>query len=185
MDDSPLGLGPTRSQLRSVLSPSAALRRISSVEIDEGASHQREFHADALHRRFGFRPGRTSGRLLAMYCPSKGDILFEETVYTLYDARRPPRSEYHLYPATRLFIGHAQAGDLLVVLRTKVHDDLCIVVAARGGPAEAGLLAAYFPYGAPSLERFVFLEAVPAAEAESESIRTIRDLAYSVGFEFR
>ena len=168
-----------------MLSPSVALRRLSSVEVDKRASHQREFHAVALHRRFGFRPGRTSGRLLAMYCPSKADILFEETGYTLYDARRPPRSEYHLYPATRLFIEHAQAGDLLVVLRTKVHDELCIVVAGRGGPAEAGLLAAYFPYGAPSLERFVFLDARPAVEAESESMRTLRVLAYSLGFEFR
>lgn len=165
------------------MSTNVAFRRVSSVEVDMGASHQREFHAVALHRRFGFRPGRTSGRLLAMYCPSRADILFEETGYTLYDARRPPRSEYHLYPATRLFMEHAQAGDLLAVLRTRVHEDLCIVVAGSGGPTEAGLLAAYFPYGAPSLERFVFLDARPAAEAESESMRTLRVLAYSLGFE--
>lgn len=167
------------------MSPSVAFRRLSSVEVDMGASHQREFHAVALHRRFGFRPGRTSGRLLAMYCPSSADILFEETGYTLYDARRPPRSEYHLYPATRLFIEHAQAGDLLAVFRTKLNEDLCIVVAGRDGPTETGLLAAYFPYGAPSLERFVFLDAGPETEAEPESIRTLRVLAHSLGFELR
>jgi hypothetical protein len=168
-----------------MLSPRAAFRRLSSVETDSGASHQREFHAIALHRRFGFRSGRTSGRLLALYWPSNADIQFDETDYTLYDARRPPRSEYHLYPATRLFIDEANAGDLVVVFRTKKPDDLCIVVAERGGPAEAGLLAAYFPDGAPPLERFVFSDSESDAESSSEIMRTLNALACALGFELQ
>jgi hypothetical protein len=153
------------------------------VEVDSGASHQREFHAVALHRRFGFRLGRTTGRLLAMYCPSDGDILFEETDYTLYDARRRPRSEYHLYPATRLFIEHANAGDLVAIFRTKWPDDLCIVVAERGGQTEAALLAAYFPHGEPTLERFVFSDASFDYEASRDVLRALHDVARSIGIE--
>lgn len=118
-----------------------------------------------------------------MYCPSNADILFEETDYTLYDARRPPRSEYHLYPATRLFIEHANAGDLVVVFRTKRPDDLCIVVAERGGPTEAGLLAAYFPRGAPPLERFFFLDGSSDVGSSSDGMRTLQVLARTLGFE--
>lgn len=120
-----------------------------------------------------------------MYCPSNADIVFEEASYTMYDSRRPPRSEYHLYPATRLFLERANAGDLLVVFRTRRPDDLCIVVAERGGPPEAGLLAAYFPHGAPTLERFVFLEAVSDVESGSEIMRTLQALAHTLGYELR
>ena len=165
------------------MSPRVAFRRLSSVEVDDGASHQREFHAIALHRRVGFRLGRTSGRLLALYCPSDGDILIDETDYTLYDARKPPRSEYHLYPATRLFLDHANAGDLVAVFRTIGPDDLCIVVAERGGEPEAGLLAAYFPDGAPTMERFVFSDTSSNRDPSSEILRTLQDLARSLGFE--
>lgn len=166
-----------------VAGPRVAFRRLSSVEVDGGASHQREFHAIALHRSFRFRLGRTSGRLLALYCPSDGDILIDETDYTLYDARKPPRSEYHLYPATRLFLDHANAGDLMAVFRTKRPDDLCILVAERGGEPEARLLAAYFPDGAPRMERFVFSDTISAYEPSSEIVQTLQDLARSLSFD--
>ena len=165
------------------MSRGVALRRLSSVEVDLGASHQREFHAGALRRKLGFRVGTTSARALAAYCPSDGDILCEDTGYTLYDARKPPRSEYHLYPATRLFLDHANAGDLLVILRTGAHDDLCIVVAERGSSMESSLLSTYLPSGAGALERFEFSEAPVGLDLNSGSARSLVDIAHNLGFE--
>lgn len=120
-----------------------------------------------------------------MYYPSDANILVEETSYTLYDARRSPRSEYHLYPATSLFLEHANAGDLVAVLPAARSDDLCILVAERGGQPEADILVAYFPHGAPSLERFVFVDTGPRVETNSEVISTIQALAHALDFELR
>lgn len=110
-------------------------------------------------------------------------MLCEDTRYTLYDARKPPRTEYHLYPATRLFVDHANAGDLLVILRTGVQDDLCIVVAERGSSMESSLLTTYFPSGTPALERFAFPDAAHSVELDSEGPRSLVDLARNLGFE--
>ena len=123
------------------------------------------------------------GRLLAVYYPADGDPVCEEASYTLYDARKQPRSEYHLYPKTRLFLEHANAGDLLVVFRSSSRDDLCILVTERGGEMEKSLLATYFPTPTPALERFTFPNRHRCLDASSEQQRVLIDLALGLGFD--
>ena len=160
-----------------------ALRRLSSVEVDPGASHQREFHANALRREFGFPAGETAGRLLAVYFPANADPLCDDTGYTLYDSRKPPRTEYHLYPKTRLFLEHANAGDLLGVFRSGSRDDLCILVAERGCAMEKSLLATCFPTGIPPLQRFTFPDQNRRLDPGAEHQRVLMDLAQSLDFD--
>lgn len=160
-----------------------ALRRLSSVEIDPGASHQREFHAVALRRQFAFPLGETRGRLLAVYSPMTGEAICEDTTYTLYDARTAPRSEYHLYPSTRLFLEKASAGDLLFISRSGQSDDLCIVVAERGGALEHDLLSRCFSGEPPALDRFRFPNRADWTGApETTRLGSVRMLAQKLGY---
>ena len=118
-----------------------------------------------------------------MYFPADGDPLCEDTRYTLYDSRKPPRTEYHLYPKTRLFLEHANAGDLLAVFRSGSRDDLCILVAERGCAMEGSLLATYFPSGIPALERFAFPDQHRRLDPGAEQHRVLIDLARSLDFD--
>ncbi len=160
-----------------------ALRRLSSVEIDLGASHQREFHAVALRRQFGLGLGTTSGRLLALFWPTAGDPVCDDTTYTLYDARKAPRTEYHLYPKTRLFTDCANAGDLLVIFRSGQGEDLCILVAERDSDMERCLLARYFGASVPGLDRFTFPESDECLDATTGHAQRLLELTQNLGFD--
>jgi hypothetical protein len=134
-----------------------AIKRLAAVEVEPGASHQREFHADRLRRELGIDGDRVEGPLLAAFHPSEGAPLVEDTTYTFYQARKPPRSEFRLYPATTLFQEHAHPGDLLLVFRSPVDDGLRLVVAERGSRAEAEILDAFFRRDVPSLDSFRYV----------------------------
>ena len=164
------------------MSTRAALRRLSSVEIDLGASNQREFHAGALAHFFGFEGRRNSGALLAVYCPVTGEMVFEESHYTLYDARTPPRTEFHLYPATHLFVDHGNAGDLLVIMRAGTREELCIIVAQRGSAMESSLLASFLSGVAPVEARFQFPSEERHLDLDKDAVRTLVELADRLGF---
>lgn len=145
-------------------------KRLSSVEVDPEASHQHEFHAGALRTQLGFGPGRTSGRLtVAIYLSDDpGEPLLAESTFTLYDARKPPRSEYRLYYDTAVF-REAEAGDLLVLF-SEDGSSLSALVARAGTRVERDLLEAL---GSPSdelLERFRFVAPLPLAPAATREL---------------
>ena len=139
-------------------SPRIAVKRLSAVEVDAEASHQREFHGDRLRRELGFPEDGASDRLTAVFYGATPEPEVDETTYTLYQARKPPRSEYRLYPATRLFQERASEGDLMVVFRRPGTLTLSIIVAAQGSAFEAELLETLFADDAPSLETFEYVE---------------------------
>jgi hypothetical protein len=146
-----------------------AIKRLSAVEVDASASHQREFHADRLGRELGLDGARLEGDLLASYYPIDGEPQIESTSYTYYQARKPPRSEFRLYPHTGMFQDEAHEGDLLVVFRSPAHTALRMVAAERGSRAELELLEAFFARDVPSLDRFRYVES-PASSAGAQQL---------------
>ena len=148
------------------MSDTVAIKRLSAVEVDASASHQREFHADRLGRELGISGDRVEGPLLASFYPLDGEPLVESAHYTYYQARKPPRSEYRLYPRTGLFLDEAAEGDLLVVFRSPTDSALRMVVAEQGSLAEAELLEAFFNRDVPRLDKFLY---VGSREADTDA----------------
>lgn len=132
-----------------------AVKRLSAVEVETSRSNQREFHADRLRSALGFPSGGASGQLTAIVYGEDGVApAVEEATYTLYQARKPPRSEYKLYPKTRIFMENARAGDLLLVFRQEGSDTLMVIVARTGTRAEQELLDALFAGNGRALQAF-------------------------------
>ena len=67
-----------------------------------------------------------------MFCPSEGDLIIDDTHYTLYDARSHHEASYHLYPRTDLFANAQAPGISWSCSAPGCEDELCIVVAERG-----------------------------------------------------
>ena len=163
-----------------------AVKRLSAVEVVPARSNQREFHAGRLRRELGFPTGRSSGDLTAIILVPGADPVIEETTYTLYQGRKAPRSEYHLYPATRLFLDHAREGDLLLVYREPGTTALRAIVAPARSQAETALLDAMFAGEVPSLDAFRFVEAPgESARASAKLASTLRPAAPEASGIFR
>jgi hypothetical protein len=152
-----------------------AIKRLSAVEVDPASSHQREFHADRLGRELGIDGDRAEGALTASYYPAAGDAVVESSRYTYYQARKPPRSEFRLYPRTSLFLTEAHAGDLMLVFRSPADSEMHLVVAERGSRAEAEILEAFFARDVPSLDRFRYVDSVGRSDAEQLGLALVAE----------
>jgi hypothetical protein len=147
-----------------------AVKRLTAVEVDPDASHQREFHAGRLRTRLGFTGDRVEGPLIAVVADGVREPVIDEATFTLYQARKPPRSEYHLYPKTQIFRDWARAGDLLVVFREPGSDALRIVAVAKGSEPEKQLLDLLFEGRVPDLDEFRFVEGPVGASANAGTL---------------
>jgi hypothetical protein len=165
-----------RTQLELVGPPMPMVaKRLSSVEVNPNASHQREFHAGVLRKVLEFRgTDDVSGTLqIAIYEADGRDPLVETCRYSLYDARRanPHRSaEWRLYPETDLFQRRAHEGDLMVVVRLDKGTDLSILVARPGTKVEELLAIALRVGDGVALHRFAAVEPQRLTERESAQL---------------
>jgi hypothetical protein len=157
-----------------------AVKRLSAVEVNAARSNQREFHAGRLRRELGIPTAGASGDLTAVILVPGSEPLVVETTYTLYQGRQAPRSEYHLYPATRIFLEHAREGDLLLIYREPGSTTLRAFVAPAGSRAETTLLDAMFAGQVPNLDQFRFVDAQKerkGAEAVADTLQPAAPVA--------
>ncbi|CAM4401312.1 type II restriction endonuclease [Zobellia nedashkovskayae] len=112
-------------------------KRLSSVEINPGASNQHEFNGINEFRAI-FGSDRIIFKGKFMYLDDNpNQIITEDGALTWYDARanHPTRTEYRLYYSTNSIIANSSIGDLIVIGRTG-ENELAIIVASEGSTAE-------------------------------------------------
>lgn len=150
-------------------------KRLSSVEVNPNSSHQREFHAGVLRKSLGFDGSDdVSGQLqVTLYEVDGRDPLSLSCGYKLYDARRTNvarSAEWRLYPATDLFQRRAHEGDLMVVVRSGMDDDLSVLLAHAGTRAEDLLARALQVGDGSALRNFTAIEPRKLSEGESRQL---------------
>lgn len=114
------------------------LKRLAAVEIDSSASNQHEFNAGLLRSELGLEGDPAKGEIdFLFYLTDDAAPLTARERYTLYDSRRgkPRSSEWRMYYTNRSVIEHADAGDLLLILRPSASSTRLVAVVARRGTA--------------------------------------------------
>lgn len=112
------------------------LKRLVAVEIDSSASNQHEFNAGLLRRELGLEGDPAKGEIdFLFYLTDDAAPLTAQEHYTLYDSRRgkPRSAEWRMYYTNRSVIEHAEAGDLLLILRPSASSTRLVAVVARRG----------------------------------------------------
>ena len=112
-----------------------AVKRLSAVEVDRGASNQHELNGTtALKEVLGTSAGERQEFVTRfVWIGPEGDALTTDGTVTWYDARQqhPTRSEYRLYYPTTVMSELAEPGDSLFVARRSENTLMMIVTAAN------------------------------------------------------
>jgi hypothetical protein len=135
-----------------------AAKVLSQVEANILVSHQHEFNGvEGLRKILGEPSGKVKYRAKCMYfIDSDDEPLIEDGELTWYDARQKAReerniqrTEYRLYFLDNTVIQSANAGDILIIAKTKKERELLVIIAEKETTIASQLL---WLFGFSSLE---------------------------------
>ncbi len=102
-----------------------AVKRLSTVEVDQQKSNQHEFNASAPLRKLLGEPDRKQFDTRFIWVTDEEeDRAGFDGFLTLYQSRKPPRSEYRLYFPSNPVMEEAGEGDFLFICQKRDGDVL-------------------------------------------------------------